>query len=122
MKTVLIADDDYTNYLYLAELLEDSEASVIYASNGLEAVDLFKNNNSIILVLMDIRMPILNGYLATKWIKDIRPDVPIIAQTAFALESDLKNLENKFDDFFIKPISKYDFTRRLSKYVEFRER
>ena len=119
MKTVLIADDEYTNYLYLSELIKNTDASVLYASNGLEAVDLFKGNTSIVLVLMDIRMPILNGFLATKWMKDLRPEVPVFAQTAYALESDLKNLESRFDGYFIKPIHREDFIEKLSKYINF---
>lgn len=109
------------NYEYLADLLQDSEVDILHASNGLEAVDIFRKDESIILVLMDIRMPILNGYLATKQMRTIRPGIPIIAQTAYAMESEKKALSEYFEDYFVKPISRNLFRQKLSKYLSFRD-
>ncbi|HEX2977395.1 MAG TPA: response regulator [Bacteroidales bacterium] len=117
MKTILIAEDEYSNYLYLEELLEGTNTRLIYASNGQEAVELCKVNQEIDLVLMDIRMPVLNGYLATKQIKAIRPALPVIAQTAYSLETDMKGLKSDFDDFIIKPINKAIFRQKIMKYL-----
>jgi two-component system, cell cycle response regulator DivK len=117
MRTVLIADDEYSNYLYLTELLDDIDAVIIYASNGQEALDLCMSNQSVDLVFMDIRMPIMNGYMAAKLIKDLRPDLPIIAQTAYALDKNNKEYVHDFDAYMIKPISKSTFRQTLSKFI-----
>jgi CheY-like chemotaxis protein len=119
MKTVLIVEDEYANYLYLEEILRGTETRLLYASNGKEAVDLCTANPDIALVLMDIRMPVMNGYLATKQIKLMRPDLPVIAQTAYALETDMKGLKNDFDDIIIKPINEAIFRQKLQKYINF---
>jgi CheY-like chemotaxis protein len=119
MKTVLIAEDEYANYLYLEELLDGTDTHLLYASNGKEAVDICSENKDIDVVLMDIRMPVMNGYLATKQIKLMRPDLPVIAQTAYVLETDMKGLKSDFDDFIIKPINKAIFRQKLQKYLTF---
>lgn len=119
MKTVLIVEDEYSSYLYLEELLSGTSANVIYATNGQEAVDICASGQQVDLVLMDIRMPVMNGYLATKQIKALRPGLPVIAQTAYALEMDMKGLKGIFDDFLIKPISRAIFISKLSKYISF---
>ncbi|MGE5406099.1 MAG: response regulator [Methanosarcina sp.] len=121
MKSVLIAEDEHMNYIYMTDLLEGTEVNILYASNGLEAVDIFRKDESIILVLMDIRMPILNGYLATEQMRAIRPGIPIIAQTAYAMESEKKALIECFEDYFVKPIPRNLFRKRLSKYLTFRD-
>jgi CheY-like chemotaxis protein len=120
MQSVLIADDEQMNYIYMIDLLEGTDVNILYASNGLEAVDIFRKDDSIILVLMDIRMPILNGYLATEQMRAIRPGIPIIAQTAYAMESETKDLSEYFDDYFVKPIHRNLFRKRLSKYLNFK--
>lgn len=117
--TVLIVEDEFSNYLYLEELLEGTDTELIYASNGQEAVDICTINKSVGLVLMDIRMPVMNGYIATKQIKALRPDLPVIAQTAYALETEMKGLKGDFDDFLIKPINKAVFRHKMSKYFSF---
>lgn len=118
MKTILIAEDEFSNYLYLVELLDGTDTKILYASNGQEAVDICRNE-SVDLVLMDIRMPVMNGYIATKQIKAIKPGIPVIAQTAYALETEMKGLITDFDDFIIKPISRVIFKQKLSRYVTF---
>lgn len=117
MKTILIAEDEYSNYLYLEELLEGTDTRLIYASNGQEAVELCSANMDIDLVLMDIRMPVMNGYIATKQIKATRPGLPVIAQTAYSLETDMKGLKGDFDDFILKPINKAIFRQKIQKYL-----
>ncbi len=104
-KTILIAEDEESNYLYLNELLEIFNSNIVYAKNGQIAVDLCRNNSTIDLILMDIKMPVMDGFTATKIIKSFRPEIRIIAQTAFANENDkIEFLENGFDDFISKPI------------------
>jgi len=89
-KTILIVEDEEFNRIYFEELLNQINCKVVIAKNGIEAVEICKKNASIDLVLMDIKMPLMNGYEATQAIKKIRPNLPIIAQTAFALLGDKK--------------------------------
>ena len=85
-KTILIADDIYTNFLLLEAILIDTRAKLIWAKNGMEAVAICLDHENIDLVLMDIQMPGKNGIEATRDIKKIRKDLPIVAQTAFTEE------------------------------------
>jgi CheY-like chemotaxis protein len=83
--------------------------------NGQEGVDLCRNNDQIDLVLMDLKMPIMDGYEAIKLIKEFRTKLPIIAQTAYALESDIeKIIESGFDGYLTKPFE-YDKLVELVK-------
>ncbi|MDD3723740.1 MAG: response regulator, partial [Lutibacter sp.] len=107
--TILIAEDEESNFIYLNELLGVHNFKVIHAINGKEAVDLCAKNKEIGLVLMDINMPVLNGYEATKQIKKINPELPIVAQTAYTMTEN-KDAAKKagFDGFLSKPIRKSD--------------
>ncbi len=103
-KMILVAEDEEINYLFLEEVLNRTGASVTWAKNGQEAVDLFKSN-SIDLVLMDLKMPEMNGYEAMKFIKEQKTGVAIIAQTAFAMSGEREEiLEAGFDGYISKPI------------------
>lgn len=114
--TVLIVEDEFVNFLCLKSMLDGTGIQIIYASNGQEAVDICQKNMDIGLVLMDIRMPVMNGYLATKKIKTFRPGLPVVAQTAYMLEMDMKEIKNDFDEFLIKPINRTRFKNVISKY------
>jgi two-component system sensor histidine kinase EvgS len=114
--TVLIVEDELVNFLCIKTMLQGTDMQVIYAANGQEAVDICQKNMDISLVLMDIRMPVMNGYLATKKIKAMRPGLPVVAQTAYMLEMDMKDIKNDFDEFLIKPINRTKFRNVISKY------
>lgn len=104
-KTLLIVEDDKVNYLYLSTLLRKTKVQILHAENGVVAVEMCKKNPQIDVVLMDLQMPVLNGYEATRMIKEIRKDLPVIAQTAFAMEEDKQKCINAgCDDFIAKPI------------------
>jgi len=104
-RTILVAEDDDINYMLLEEMLSGEEIALIRARNGIEAVDHCKNNFHIDLVLMDIKMPIMNGIEATLQIKTMRADLPVIAQTAYANETDKDEiLSVGFDDYLGKPL------------------
>ncbi|RPH26838.1 MAG: response regulator [Bacteroidales bacterium] len=106
-ETILIVEDDYNSQTYLKESLSSTNINLLHASNGNEAVEKVNNHSEISLVLMDIKMPIMNGYEAMRIIKQIRPKLPIIAQTAYALSNDkFKALEAGFDGYISKPINK----------------
>jgi CheY-like chemotaxis protein len=102
---ILIAEDEEYNYLFISEILSEYNVNILRAYNGKMAVDLCASNDKINLVLMDLRMPVMDGYEATKKIKKFRPGLPIIAQTAFAMESDRKQaIDEGFDDYISKPV------------------
>lgn len=120
--TVLIAEDEEVNLLFLDTLLEnqdDFNVKVIHAKNGKEAVDICLNNKNIDLVLMDIKMPVMSGHEAAKKIKSIRPEVPIIAQTAYSgqIEEEFA-LKNGCDDFISKPINKDHLFVKIKNHIE----
>ncbi|HRW22303.1 MAG TPA: response regulator [Bacteroidales bacterium] len=104
--TVLIAEDNELNFIYLKELLKKYNFEVIRASNGKEAVDTCKSNTEIGLVFMDIKMPVLNGYEATEIIKHNNPNLPVIIQSAYAMEEDLEFAKNVgCNAYLTKPIN-----------------
>jgi hypothetical protein len=112
--TVLVAEDDETSLLLIEEIIEENSIDIMTASNGKEAVERVKANNDIDLVLMDLKMPELDGYQATKQIKEIKPNILIIAQTAFASNSDRKKaLEAGCDEYISKPISRGELVRAV---------
>lgn len=104
---ILVAEDEDTNYLYLSALLSKCHHTVLRAVNGQEAVEIVKEDNNLDLVLMDIKMPILNGYDALRLIKKLKPALPVVAQTAYALSDDEQNIRAAgFDGYIAKPIMK----------------
>jgi CheY-like chemotaxis protein len=106
-KKILIAEDEAINYLYLQEILKNTDIELIHALNGKEALEKCKSDPFINLVLMDIKMPEMNGYSATKEIKKIRSDLPIIAQTAYAMEDEkIKCFTAGCDAYLSKPINR----------------
>jgi CheY-like chemotaxis protein len=117
-KTILIAEDEQSNFDFLKILLTRMNIKVLWAKNGREAVDLCESDPSINLVLMDIKMPQLNGYEATRLIKNKRPELPIIAQTAYAMISDKMEAENAgCDGYLSKPIKINQITEILKIYL-----
>jgi PAS domain S-box-containing protein len=120
---ILIAEDEEINYLYLETVLNSIEkikCKLIHAKNGKEAVEICLREQNLSLVLMDIKMPIMNGFEATEKIKTIYPKLPIIAQTAYSTEAE-KDLAIKHgcDDFISKPIQKQNLFRLIDKYLSF---
>jgi len=117
-KTVLIAEDEMYNYYYIEELLKSMNVKTLHAWNGLEAVELAKTHPDISLVLMDIRMPEMDGLEATKLIKELRPQLPVIAQTAYSSKEDRENaLSSGFDYYLSKPIKRALFVEVMDKYL-----
>lgn len=116
---VLVAEDEEINYMFLEELLDCYDAKTLHARNGREAIELCSENNDIQLVLMDIKMPEVDGYQATQAIKKLKPQLPVIAQTAFAMDKDYeKAAEAGCDDFIAKPINSKVLVEKLTKWLE----
>ena len=118
-KTVLVAEDVESNYLYIEALLKRLKIEILWAKTGNEAISICKENPNIDMVLMDILLPEINGYESTKQIKKFRPELPIIAQTAFAMYGDSeKAFEAGCDDYLAKPIKKQQITDLIGKYFD----
>ncbi|MGC1389649.1 MAG: ATP-binding protein [Bacteroidales bacterium] len=116
--TILVAEDDEINYLYIKEIFRGTGAILVHAINGKEAVEICQNNNNIDFLLIDIKMPVMNGYDAIKKIRAFRPDMPIIAQTAFALSNEmLKAFNAGSNDYIAKPFKKEKLLALVSKYL-----
>ncbi|MDK2978165.1 MAG: hypothetical protein PWP52_879 [Bacteroidales bacterium] len=122
-KTILIAEDDDANYMLLQKSLAKTNAKIIRAENGKEAVQYCKANPDIDLVLMDIRMPIMDGIEATSQIKQINKNLPIIVQTAFTMSSEKeKSFKAGCDDYISKPINIKELFATVCKYIEQNEK
>ena len=115
--TILIAEDEATSDFYLTEILKTECKQILHAANGAEAVEACRKNPGIDLVLMDIKMPVMDGLEATREIKLFRKDLPIIACTAFALSGDTKMARDAgCDDYVAKPVNKKILLGKLEKY------
>ncbi|UMB53164.1 PAS domain S-box protein [Lutibacter sp. A64] len=116
--TLLVAEDEEYNMLYINELFSTTPYKIIEAINGKEAIDLALAHSEIDMVFMDIKMPIVNGNEAMLKIKQAKPDLPVIALSAFAMESDKENALNKgFDDYLTKPIDRKKIFELINHYA-----
>jgi CheY-like chemotaxis protein len=118
-KTILIAEDEETNFMYLKAALSRTSVNIIRARNGIEAVDAVKSDQNIDLVLMDVKMPEMDGVEATKIIKSFNKDMVVIAQTAYAMEEDQYVYMNAgCNDYLAKPITLDRLLQCVSKYLK----
>ncbi|MBN2635774.1 MAG: PAS domain S-box protein [Prolixibacteraceae bacterium] len=114
--TILIAEDDLVGQIYLSELLKGKCKKIYFAENGKEAVQLVSENPDINLVLMDIKMPVMDGYEATAKIKEINPKVVVIGQSAYAMTDDTsKAISAGCDDYITKPINAAMLFEKITK-------
>lgn len=114
---ILIAEDEYSNSFFLEKMLNKQGFQTFVVSDGMQAVDVCKTNASISMVLMDLKMPELNGFEATREIKANRPSLPIIAITAFAMSNDEgKALAAGCDDYIAKPFTQELLLEKLSNF------
>jgi len=104
-RKILVVEDDFSSRLYLNKILERAGVIIINAVDGHEAVEKVRNITDMELILMDIQLPVMDGYRATELIREFRKDIIIIAQTAYGLLGDKEKIvASGFDDFIIKPI------------------
>lgn len=116
--TILVAEDDDFNFRLLRQMIKSLNLTILRAKNGIEAVELAKKHPEIQLVLMDIKMPQMDGYEATQHIKKQRPNLPIIAQTAHAMSGDKeRTMEAGCDDYISKPLTKQLLFNVIHKYM-----
>lgn len=118
-KTVLIAEDVDDNFLFLKTFLRKTKINVLWAKDGREAIEMCQDNDAIDIVLMDIRMPFVDGYEATRKIKSFKPDLPVIAQTAYALNSDYQKVfDSGCDGYVTKPILGKILFQKMKKFLK----
>ncbi len=115
-RVVLITEDEEVNFYYLKTLLQRADATVIRAKNGKEAVEIItKHKGGIDLILMDLNMPVMDGYEAMRIIKSRHPTIPIIAQTAYTMNNDRHRcLQAGFNDYIAKPINRLALYRMVN--------
>ncbi len=117
-KIILVAEDDEANFHYLNSLLERTKAHIIHAKNGTEVISLFEEGRIIDIVLMDIRMPYMDGYEAFERIRDRGVKIPVVAQTSYGFSEDLKKInEMGFSDCLTKPLEPNDLYSILFRYL-----
>lgn len=119
-RSILVAEDDTINFFYLKSLLKQyTSAQIVHASNGKEAVEKFQQNPEIGLILMDIKMPVMDGLEATRHIKAINSNIPIVAITAYAMVGDETRILNAGCDYYLtKPIDKKLLLKIISDFIE----
>jgi len=119
-KSILVVEDEDSNYILAETILKASKANVLRAEDGIAAVDIIRRNGQQVdLILMDIKMPGMNGYEATTEIKKIKGEIPIIAQTAYTLaEEKEKCLEAGCDDYIPKPIDRQILLKKINKFLD----
>ncbi|WP_291133383.1 ATP-binding protein [Flavobacterium sp. UBA7682] len=117
-KLILIAEDDNINFLLFQKMMQHKNYEIIRAINGREAVEICLGNPNIDLVLMDIKMPIMTGFEAIEQIQPMRPNLPIIAQTAYSSSEDKAKIEEAgFTDYITKPLDRERLFELLTKYL-----
>jgi two-component system, cell cycle response regulator DivK len=116
-KVILVVEDDEISMEFLKELFEPYEVKLLAVYNGKDAIEVCKKESHIDVVLMDVQLPIMNGREAMQEIKKIRPELPIIAQTAFAMSGDRERyLHEGFDGYISKPINVQELLTLVEKY------
>ena len=115
---IIIAEDDENSAIYLQTILQSDAGKIILTQKGHETVEACRNNPDIDLVLMDIQMPGINGYEATRRIREFNKEVIIIAQTAYCLSGDReKTIESGCNDYLPKPVNKNELLALIRKYL-----
>ncbi len=117
-KSVLIVEDNETSNIYFEAALRKTKASLIWAKNGMDAVDIVKQSEKIDLILMDINMPKMDGIEATRIIKKLRPETIIVVQTAFVLSGEERLcMDAGCDEFITKPIRLKYLLDTINRYL-----
>lgn len=117
-KIILIVEDEEVNGMFLEAVFQETQAQTLYAKNGLQAIELCKNINKIDLILMDIKMPVMNGLKATSEIRKFNQHIPIIAQTALAGEEDKEQcILVGCNDTITKPIEVEELLTLVDRYL-----
>jgi signal transduction histidine kinase/ligand-binding sensor domain-containing protein/CheY-like chemotaxis protein len=115
---ILLAEDDYANFSYMEKLLLKTKAKVLHAKDGMEVLDIYKSNPRIVMILMDIKMPRMNGIESLVELKKLGIKIPVIAQTAYAFADEIRKIKAEgFTDYIAKPINPNELFGLLHKYL-----
>jgi len=118
-RTILVVEDEEVNRFFFKTALQITNVNVLFAEDGIEAVEMVLKHENIDCILMDIRMPGIDGYEATRHIKNERKDIPIIVQTAYALTNErLKAYDAGCDEYLSKPIKINRLYEVIEKYMK----
>jgi len=117
-KTILIVEDEYVSRYYFGKALKKTNANIFFANDGIEAVEIMGKSPGIDLILMDIRLPRMDGIEATSKIKGLFPKIPVIVQTAYAMQSiQDEAIKSGCDEFITKPVRISILLSILQKYL-----
>jgi len=118
-KNILVVDDTRMNFIVLKSQLRKTKANVFWIENGYDAVQFVKDDNKVDLILMDIRMPVMDGIEATRTIKEINPGIPVVIQTASVMGSAFEEISlSNCDDTIFKPIDAKILVDIIAKQFE----
>ncbi len=116
---IIVAEDDKTSFFYLKYILEGISAKIYHATTGIEAIDLAKNNPNTDIILMDSKMPEMDGMEAVKIIREFNKNVFIIAQTGYAqAEYKAKTIEAGCNEFIEKPVDRHKLMNLIAKGIQ----
>ena len=114
---IIVAEDEEYNFLLIKEYLDPLNCGLLHARDGKEALALCEREKNIALVLMDIKMPFIDGHSLARLLKTERPQLPIVAQTAYALEHEIARYSDAFDEYLVKPIDEDELLQIVSYYL-----
>ncbi len=116
-KQILVVEDDEMNFIYINQIFKMTNAAITRARTGYEAIQLCLNNPRYDLILMDIQLPDIDGKEVTRKIRQILPEIPVIAQTAAKSEQDLEMIRQAgCTDVIVKPFKMEEMIRKIEKY------
>lgn len=119
-KTILIVEDEEISRFFFEKALKKTNANLFFVNDGIEAVEMVQENSEIDLVLMDIRMPRMNGFEATLKIKELNPELPIIIQTAYAMDTArIEAVKSGSDEYITKPIKIENLLSILNRHLAY---
>ena len=115
-KTILVVDDTMVNFVLIKTQLRKTQANLMWLENGQEAIDYIKNQGSVDIILMDIRMPVVDGIQASRMIKEMAPNTPIVIQTASVMGAAYEDISSSnCDDTIFKPINSNNLIEIINK-------
>jgi len=117
-KTIVVVEDVDFNFLLIKKQLKKTKAKIIWLKNGQESIDYILEKNDADVILMDVRMPLVDGIEATKTIKETDSSIPIIMQTACVIGNDFDELiSSGCDDYIFKPIQADELLEKIQKFI-----
>lgn len=117
-KTIVVVEDVDFNFILIKKQLKKTMANITWLKNGQDSIDYIKENKPVDIILMDVRMPVIDGIEATKVIKILKPKVPVIMQTACVIGSDYQDIKDSgCEDYIFKPIIADELLEKVNKYI-----